>query len=228
MAKNRKWPSARNGEKMAQKWQNKNGIWGGHFSFFSPFLGHFFPISGRGPFSIFWPILPIFGFRPVSHSIPGGLTRNKSPILSDYFFARPLFRLPRYPPVPAPCSCLPRNPSASGTSNQLLLVDEAQLRKIRAPIKIKSALSPPPPQTPPPKKGEFYGHGFSCRKNAFFPGVHKIGAPISGPRIADTNFTDTRIFLNNLWGVGVGVGDATQTEEESPQNWRTKISQLPR
>ena len=36
--------------------------------------------------------------------------------------------------------------------------------------------------------------GFS-RKNAFFPGVHKIGAPISGPRIADTNFTDTRIFL---------------------------------
>ena len=48
---------------------------------------------------------------------------------------------------------------------------------------------------PPPKKGEFYGHCFSCRKNAFFPGVHKIGAPISGPRIADTNFTDTRIFL---------------------------------
>ena len=69
-------------------------------------------------------------------------------------------------------------------------------RKIRAPIKIKSAL-PPPPKTPP-QKGEFYGHGFSCRKNAFFPGVHKIGAPISGPRIADTNFTDTRIFLNFL------------------------------
>ena len=54
--------------------------------------------------------------------------------------------------------------------------------------------TPPPPKTPP-KKGEFYGHGFSYRKNAFFPGVHKIGAPISGPRIADTNFTDTRIFL---------------------------------
>ena len=67
-------------------------------------------------------------------------------------------------------------------------------RKIRAPIKIKSAL-PPPPKKKPPKKGEFYGHCFSCRKNAFFPGVHKIGAPISGPRIADTNFTDTRIFL---------------------------------
>ena len=70
-----------------------------------------------------------------------------------------------------------------------------KFRKIRAPIKIKSAL-PPPPNPPPQKKEEFYGHGFSCRKNAFFPGVHKIGAPISGPRIADTNFTDTRIFLN--------------------------------
>ena len=56
--KNRKWPSARNGEKMAQKWR-KNGIWG-HFSIFSPFLGHFFPISGRGPFSIFWPIFSHF------------------------------------------------------------------------------------------------------------------------------------------------------------------------
>ena len=37
--------------------------------------------------------------------------------------------------------------------------------------------------------------GFSCRTDAFFPGVHKISAAISGPRIADTNFTDTRIFL---------------------------------
>ena len=34
---------------------------------------------------------------------------------------------------------------------------------------------------------------FSCRKNAFFPGAHKIGAAISGPRIADKkHFTDTR------------------------------------
>ena len=39
---------------------------------------------------------------------------------------------------------------------------------------------------------------FSCRMDAFFPGVHKIGAAISGPRIADTNFTDTRIFLKLL------------------------------
>ena len=75
----------------------------------------------------------------------------------------------------------------------LLLATQFPLRKILAPIKIKSALPPPP--KPPPKNAEFYGHGFSCRKNAFFPGVHKSGAAISGPRIADTNFTDTRIFL---------------------------------
>ena len=70
------------------------------------------------------------------------------------------------------------------------------IRRIRAPIKIKSALPPPNPKYPPPPQNEeFYGHRFSCRKNAFFPGVHKIGAAISGPRIADTNFMDTRIFL---------------------------------
>ena len=62
----------------------------------------------------------------------------------------------------------------------------------------KNKIGTPPPKTqntPPPQNEEFYGHRFSCRKNAFFPGVHKIGAAISGPRIADTNFTDTRIFL---------------------------------
>ena len=57
----------------------------------------------------------------------------------------------------------------------------------------------PPPQTqntPPPKtRKEFYGHGFFLQKERIFPGVHKIDAPISGPRIADKNFTDTRMFL---------------------------------
>ena len=33
------------------------------------------------------------------------------------------------------------------------------------------------------------------QKESIFPGVRKIGAALSGPRIADTNFTDTRIFL---------------------------------
>ena len=54
----REWPSAWNGEKIAQNGE-KIGIWG-HFSIFLPFWGHFFPISGRGPFSIFWPVLSHF------------------------------------------------------------------------------------------------------------------------------------------------------------------------
>ena len=37
--------------------------------------------------------------------------------------------------------------------------------------------------------------GFFLQKERIFPGVHKIDAPISGPRIEDKNFTDTRIFL---------------------------------
>ena len=49
----------------ARKRQN-NGIWG-HFSIFSPFLGHFSRISGRGPFSIF---LPIFSHVWISAHFP--------------------------------------------------------------------------------------------------------------------------------------------------------------
>ena len=66
------------------------------------------------------------------------------------------------------------------------------VRKIRAPIKIKSALPPPKkpqtPNTPPPKRRNFVDMVFFCRKNAFFRGAHKIGAAISGPRIADKKF----------------------------------------
>ena len=64
------------------------------------------------------------------------------------------------------------------------------LRKIRALIKIKWALSPQKtPNTPPPlKRGIFMDMVFPAERNAFFRGVHKIGAAISGPRIADTKF----------------------------------------
>ena len=58
--------------------------------------------------------------------------------------------------------------------------------------------TPPPPKPkipPPPKNEEFYGHRVFLQKERIFPGVHKIVAAISGPRIADTNFADTRIFL---------------------------------
>ena len=58
---------------------------------------------------------------------------------------------------------------------------------------------------------------FFLQKERIFSGVHKIGAAISGPRTADTNFTDTkRIFLklsNSLSAVSnfllVFVGSAT-------------------
>ena len=59
------------------------------------------------------------------------------------------------------------------------------------------------PNPPPPKKGNFTDRVFPAERTRFFPGVHKIGAPISGPRIADTNFTDTkRIFLKKKSRIG--------------------------
>ena len=74
---------------------------------------------------------------------------------------------------------------------------ESCLRKIPAPIEIKSALPPQKTQnTPPPKGGILWTWRFSCRKSTEILGVQKIGAAISGPRIADKNFADTRIFLN--------------------------------
>ena len=60
--------------------------------------------------------------------------------------------------------------------------------------KNKIGTSPPNPKYPPPKTRNFMDMVFSCRTDAFFQASHKIGAAISGPRIADTNFTDTRIF----------------------------------
>ena len=58
--------------------------------------------------------------------------------------------------------------------------------------KIKIGTSPPPPQKrtkiPPPQNEELYGHGFLLQKERIFPGAHKIGAAISGPRIAGGNF----------------------------------------
>ena len=70
------------------------------------------------------------------------------------------------------------------------------IRKIRAPIKIKSALPPPPKtqNTPPLKRGILWTW-FFLQNGRIFPGVHKIGAAIARPRIADKHFTDTRIFL---------------------------------
>ena len=73
------------------------------------------------------------------------------------------------------------------------------IRKIRAPTKNKIGTSPPPPlkpKIPPPlKRGILWTWVFPAEER-IFPGVRKIDAPISGPRIADRNFMDTkRIFL---------------------------------
>ena len=79
-----------------------------------------------------------------------------------------------------------------------ILARYPKIREIPAPIKIKSALPPPQkkPRIPPPlKRGILWTRRFSCRKKAKTPGAHKIGTPISGPRIADKYFTDTRMFL---------------------------------
>ena len=58
--KNRKWPSARNREKMAQKREKKKRPQ-------IPFFRHFWAILGRGPFSIFWPVFfPFLDFGPFS------------------------------------------------------------------------------------------------------------------------------------------------------------------
>ena len=59
----------------------------------------------------------------------------------------------------------------------------------------KNKIGIPPPQTPP-LKGGILRTWFFLQRERIFPGVHKIGAAISGPRIADTNFADTWIFLN--------------------------------
>ena len=95
--KNRKGPSAR-GEKMAQKWRKNRKMTPNPI--FSPFLGHFFPISGRGPFSIFWPIFshfwilarfPFYTRRPDSQAF--GLkaqTFEENQDLGSYVLAEPL------------------------------------------------------------------------------------------------------------------------------------------
>ena len=39
---------------------------------------------------------------------------------------------------------------------------------------------------------------FSCRKNAFSPGAHKIGAAISGPSIANKTFYGHEDFSESI------------------------------
>ena len=70
-------------------------------------------------------------------------------------------------------------------------------------IKIKIGTPPPPKQTqntpPPLKRRILWTWVFFCRKNALFPGADKIGAAISGPRIADKKFYGHGDFSDFLW-----------------------------
>ena len=70
------------------------------------------------------------------------------------------------------------------------------VRKIPAHIN-KIGISPPKHKIPPPPKRGIVWTLVFLQKERIFPGAHKIGAAISGPRIADMNFTDTRIFLKS-------------------------------
>ena len=77
----------------------------------------------------------------------------------------------------------------------LILTQASKIQK--NPRAHKNKIGTPPPPKKKPKTRNFMDMVF-LQKERIFPGVHKIGAAISGPRIADTNFTDTRIFLKNI------------------------------
>ena len=103
------------------------------------------------------------------------------------------------------------------------------VRKILAPIKIKSAL--PPKKTkipPPPQNEEFCGHGgFPAERRLFFQVSIKFGSAISGPRIADTNFTDTGMFPNmTLFRGGSGFGVFPPLSFPALQQWAANIRHL--
>ena len=75
-------------------------------------------------------------------------------------------------------------------------------RKIRAPIKIKSALpQTPKPQRLPPQNEEFHGYGFFLQKERIFPGVHKIGATHFRPQNCGHEFYGHEDFLGSWRGV---------------------------
>ena len=68
-----------------------------------------------------------------------------------------------------------------------------KVRKIRAPIKIKSALPPPPPKTPP-KKGNFTDMVFPAERTHFFQVSIKLAHPFPAPELR-TRILRTRGFF---------------------------------
>ena len=81
--------------------------------------------------------------------------------------------------------------------NDYLLAESSQKNPHAHKNKIGTLPPPNPKPPPPPKTRNFMDMGFFLQRERIFPGIHKIGAAISGPRIADKRFTDTRAFLKN-------------------------------
>ena len=77
------------------------------------------------------------------------------------------------------------------------------IRKIPAPIKIKSAL-PRPKNPKSPLNENLWAWRVSCRKNAKIPGAHKTGAAISGPRIAGKTLYGHEVFFSEPRQSGPG------------------------
>ena len=82
-------------------------------------------------------------------------------------------------------------------------------------INQKNTLAHEYKNAPPLKGGILRAWRFSCRKNAIFPGAHKIGAAISGPRNANKNVYGHEDFSEqSSWAsMTSGVTPANQTKE---------------
>ena len=83
----------------------------------------------------------------------------------------------------------------------------------------KNKIGTSPPQKtqniPPPQNAEFYGHGFSCRKSAFFQVSIKLAQPFPAPELRTKNFTDTRISeRQSITQKGVHTHPLTARERE--------------
>ena len=74
------------------------------------------------------------------------------------------------------------------------------IRKIPAPIKIKSALPPPPPQpqnTPPPKTRNFTDTGFPAERRHFFQVSIKLAQPFPAPELRTRTLRTRGFFWEN-------------------------------
>ena len=59
--------------------------------------------------------------------------------------------------------------------------------------------TPPPPKNPippPPQTEEFYGHGFSCRTDAFFQASIKLAQPFPAPELRTKTLRTRGFFWN--------------------------------